>query len=188
VRCDAHSAVENLQGLPRQVRFYLLVYQRVRDAVIVPLDFNVIVDVDFGRLPLSKPVARGRQRFQRRLVELREQAGAVAFTLAERPPVEPHQQLGNSLVDLIEGEELAFAQGRDDPAILAMAVFALVRLETSAAAAKKYFCDTCPAPGIDSRASTPLRAVDMSSRPRGASFGRELRANRYRTRTARRAR
>ena len=109
MRRDAHSAVEDLQGLPRQVRFYLLVYQRVRDAVIVPLDFNVIVDVDCGRLPLSKLVARGRQRLQRRLVELREQAGAAAFALAERPLVEPHQQLGNSLVDLIEGEELALS-------------------------------------------------------------------------------
>jgi hypothetical protein len=77
----------------------------------------VIVDVDARRLPLTELVARGRQRLQRRLVQLREQRGAAACAFAERPLVEPHQQLGNGLVDLIEGEELTLAQGRDDPAL-----------------------------------------------------------------------
>jgi hypothetical protein len=65
------------------------VHQRVRHAVVVPLHFDVIVDVDARRLPLTELVARGRQRLQRRLVELREQAGAAAFAFAERPLVEP---------------------------------------------------------------------------------------------------
>ena len=77
----------------------------------------MIVDVDARRLPLTELVARGRQRLQRRLVQLREQRGAAACAFAERPLVEPHQQLGNGLVDLIEGEELTLAQGRDDPAL-----------------------------------------------------------------------
>ena len=70
---------------------HLLVHQRVRHAVEVPLHFDVIVDVDARRLPLTELVACGRQRLQRRLVELREQAGAAALALAERPLVEPHQ-------------------------------------------------------------------------------------------------
>ena len=62
-------------------------------------------------------IARGRQRLQRRLVQLREQRGAAALALAERPLIQPHQQLGDGLVDFLQGEELALAQGGHDPAL-----------------------------------------------------------------------
>ena len=63
MRSHTHPAVENFHRLPRQVHFHLLVHQRVRHTVVMPLHFDVIVDVDAGRLPFAELVARSRQRF-----------------------------------------------------------------------------------------------------------------------------
>ena len=117
MRSHTHPAVDDFHRLPGQVHVHLLVHQRIRHAVVVPLHLDVIVDVDAGRLPFAELVAHSRQWLQRRPIQLREQRGAAALAFAEWPLVEPHQQLGNGLVDFREGEELALAQGRDDPAL-----------------------------------------------------------------------
>ena len=69
MRGHAQPAVEDLHTVRRQAD---LVNQRVRHTVEVPLDFDVIVDVDAGPLPLAELVARGRQWLQRRPIQLRE--------------------------------------------------------------------------------------------------------------------
>ena len=96
---------------------HLLVHQRVRHAVVVPLHLDVVIDVDAGSLPFAELIAQRRKWFQRRLVQLGEQCGAAALAFAERSLVEPHQQLGDGLIDFHKGEELALAQGSDDPTL-----------------------------------------------------------------------
>ena len=51
----------------------------VRHAVIVPLDFDVIINVGFDRFPFCDDVALGRQRFERRPVQLFEQKGVAGI-------------------------------------------------------------------------------------------------------------
>src|SRR5258708_32036830 len=92
-------------------------HQRVGNAVIMPLHFDVIIDVDAGCLPLAELITRGRQWLQRRLIQLREQRGTTTLAFSERSLIEPRQQLRNSLVDFTEREELALSQGRHDPAL-----------------------------------------------------------------------
>ena len=111
MRRHAYSPMKDLHRLRRQARFHLLVNQRVRHTVEVPLD------VDAGRLPLPELVACGRQRLQRRPVQLREQGGTVALELVEASLVEPREQLGDRLVGFVRREELAFAQRRDYPSL-----------------------------------------------------------------------
>jgi hypothetical protein len=60
VRGYAHSAVENLHHLRRQVSLQLLVHQRIRHAVEVPANLDVIVDVDAGGFPFAELEARSR--------------------------------------------------------------------------------------------------------------------------------
>jgi len=56
----------------------------------MPLDLDVIINVGFDGLPFGDDVALGRQRFERRPVQLLEQQRPAAFgTLAERPGVQP---------------------------------------------------------------------------------------------------
>src|SRR5260370_38948009 len=117
MRSQPHAAVEDFQSLPSQVHVDLLLHQRVRHAVIMPLHFDVIVDVDAGGLPLTELITRSRQWLQRRLVQLCEQRRTAALAFPERPLIESHQQLADGLVDFTQREELALAQGRDYPAL-----------------------------------------------------------------------
>jgi len=114
---NAHSAVQHFQRLRRQTHVHLLVHQRVGHAVVVPFDFDVIVEVHAGRLPFPKLVTGGRQRLQRRPVQLCEQRGAATLPLAEPPLVEPREQLGDRLVHLLQRKEFAFAQCSHDPTL-----------------------------------------------------------------------
>jgi hypothetical protein len=54
--------MENLHGLRGQVDVYLLMHQRVRHAVEMLADLDLVVDVDAGAFPFSELEARRRQR------------------------------------------------------------------------------------------------------------------------------
>jgi hypothetical protein len=45
----------------------------VRDGVIVPVDLDVIIDIDAGMRPVRMDVAIARQRLQGRLIEALEE-------------------------------------------------------------------------------------------------------------------
>ena len=61
MRSHPYTAVQNLNGVCREVDIHFLMHQSVRQAVEVPPDFDVIVDVDAGLLPLAELIACGRQ-------------------------------------------------------------------------------------------------------------------------------
>jgi hypothetical protein len=106
MRSYPHATVEHFQSLSSQVHVDLLMHQRVGNAVIMPLHFEVIVDVDASGLPLAELITGSRQWLQRRLVQLREQCGTAALAFPERPLIESQQQLGDGLVDFTQREEL----------------------------------------------------------------------------------
>jgi hypothetical protein len=68
---DPYAAMEDLHYHGGVASVQLLPYQLKGDAVIMPIDLDVIVDVGSDRLPLREDVALG-QRFERRPVELLE--------------------------------------------------------------------------------------------------------------------
>jgi hypothetical protein len=88
VRGHALSTVENLYrggGVPG---LQLLAGQLVGDAVIKTVHLDVVIDRGAHRFPERHDVALGRQRLQRRPIQLGEQAGARSFALAEGAMVE----------------------------------------------------------------------------------------------------
>lgn len=109
--------VEALHGGRGQAYVELASNQGVGDAVVVAVDFAVVVDVDSGLFPLGEHVALGRKGTQRRAVGLLEQRTPRARELAERAGVEPFKEPGDGGVEFAEGEERAVAKRSQDPAL-----------------------------------------------------------------------
>ena len=82
----------------------------------MPVDFDVIVDVDACLFPFGKHIGFAWQRAQRRPVERFETAGAAAFQFAKPTIIEPLQKFRDRKIEIGETEELALAQRREDPA------------------------------------------------------------------------
>ena len=114
---DPAVLVEDLHGLGRDPNVDLAAAQRVGDAVERVLDLDVIVDVDPRLAPLGVLVALGRERLERRPVQVLEPAAAAAFGLLERPLVQRGQQRRDGIAEFAEGEERLVAQRRHDPAL-----------------------------------------------------------------------
>jgi hypothetical protein len=89
----------------------------VRNAVVVGLELDVIVDVDLGRLPDADGIPGGGQRSQRRSVALFEGTAPAAGQLLEGPPVQVDDQLGDGTVQFGQTEEPAVAQACEDPSL-----------------------------------------------------------------------
>ena len=92
VRGDPAVLVEDLHGLGRDPNIDLAAGQRVGDAVEGVFDLDVIVDVDTGLAPLGVLVALGRERLERRTVQVLEPAAAATLGLLERSLVQCGQQ------------------------------------------------------------------------------------------------
>ena len=73
MRRHAPSIVEDLHRGGGKADLDLLVDQRVRNRVVVLVDFHVVVDVDFGVLPVSMAEALWRQGLEQRF-EIKKQA------------------------------------------------------------------------------------------------------------------
>ena len=95
----------------------LLPHQPVRDAVVVAVDVDVVVDVDDRRLPLGEFVARGRQRLHRRPVDGLEDARREPWSFLNGRVLRSTSNVADGGVELFEAEELAIAQPRQNPAL-----------------------------------------------------------------------
>ena len=114
---DAAVLVEDLHGMGRDANVDLAPGQRVGNAVQRVPGLDVVVDVDPRLAPLRVLVTLGRERLERRPVQILEPAAAVAFGLLERPLVQRGQQRCDGLAEFAEGEERLVAQRRHDPAL-----------------------------------------------------------------------
>jgi len=109
VRGDPLAVVETLDRGRGHAHVDLLLHQPVRDAVVVAVRVDVVVDVDDRRLPLGEFIAGGRQRFHCRTVNGLEGALPRAGEFLERPGIEIDDQRPNRGVELFERKELAMA-------------------------------------------------------------------------------
>ena len=101
MRGHPDTALEDLNCGRRVARLQRLPHELVRHAVVVLLNIDVIVDVGFDRFPDRDDVALGRQRFQRRPVQLLEQSGPASVgAFPERAVVQPIEQLADGLVEV----------------------------------------------------------------------------------------
>lgn len=81
------------------------------------VDFDVVVDVYPHLFPFGVDVRLFRQRLQGGLVDGFEGRAARTGQLLEGPLIEPIQQYADRCVEFAQGEKLAIAQDRQDPAL-----------------------------------------------------------------------
>ena len=117
VRVNGHAlvAAENLHRGGSDAQFHQGSHEPMRHAVVVAIEFDVIVDVDAGALEARDRHARGRQRAQGLLIQRGEGTCAAAGQLLERPGVQVGEQLGNGSVEFGQAEEAPVAKARQDP-------------------------------------------------------------------------
>ena len=70
--------MEELDYSRSQADFDLALHQRMRDAVVMPINFDVIIDIDSGTLPLGVFIRLCGQWGQRRAIERLELGAAGA--------------------------------------------------------------------------------------------------------------
>jgi hypothetical protein len=83
----------------------------------MPVDVDMIVAPDPAQPPFGIFVGLGRQRLQRRRVELEEEIAPADAEAAHRPRVEIGDQLPDRSVQLGQREEAAVPQPRQNPAL-----------------------------------------------------------------------
>jgi hypothetical protein len=99
---DAPALAKQLDCVGGDARVELLADQPVRHRVVVPVDVDVIIEIDPAQTPFGILIRVGRQRLQRRAVELEEQVAAADAQAPHRRPIEIDDQLGDRLVQLGE--------------------------------------------------------------------------------------
>ena len=95
----------------------LVAHQAMRDAVIVAVDLDVIVDVHDRALPLGELVACRRKRRHGGAINRGKGARPRAFELLERAVVQIDKQFADRRVEFGECEERAVSEPRENPAL-----------------------------------------------------------------------
>jgi hypothetical protein len=110
------AAMQQLDGVRGETRIQRLTDQRVRHAIAMLVDLDVVVDMNLDGAELADLVGDRRQRTQRWGVQCREGAGAAARQLLEGAVIQHGQQRGNRAIDGVHRLETLMAQSRHDPA------------------------------------------------------------------------
>jgi hypothetical protein len=82
----------------------------------VPIDIDVVIDIDAAALEGSHLIGQGGQRLQNRSVESLEPFAAVARQFLEGAAIEVFEQFGDGDIDLVQAEETPVAQAGQNPA------------------------------------------------------------------------
>ena len=110
MRGDPFALVENLDGARGEAHLDFSADEAMRDAVVMRLDLDVIVDANPADPPLGEHVRVLRQGLERRPIDLLQQLAAGHAEPSDRPfLIEPDQQLGDRRVDLGEAVKDAVA-------------------------------------------------------------------------------
>jgi hypothetical protein len=94
-----------------------LAQQRVRHRVVLPLDFDVIIEADLAFLPFRLDVGLNRQRLERGAFDLIEQRPPASSEVPRHASVELRNEITNGGVDLGKREEALMAQLGDDSGV-----------------------------------------------------------------------
>src|SRR5277367_3955061 len=112
---DSIAAMEDLDGARRDPYPHLLAQQRVWHRVIMPLDFDVVVEADPAFLPLRVNIGLDRQLLERGALDLLEQRTPAGPQMPRHAIVELRDQLPDGGVKFSQREEAPIAQLRDHP-------------------------------------------------------------------------
>ena len=111
------ALIEDLHCSARAADIHLLAHQLIRRAVVVLVQFDVVVEVDARPLPLRIHEPPGWQRLQRRTIDQTIQLGSRAGHLAKGLLIQLVNQLQDGVIQLRQAEELPLAQCRQHPTL-----------------------------------------------------------------------
>ena len=112
----ALAAMEQLDRGEGQAGVDVLVAEGVGDRVVMPVQLDVVVDVDAGVVvPLADDEALGGQRPEGGLVQAHEEVVAAGAVQAHGAGVQVLEELGDARVEGAEGEEALVAEAGEDP-------------------------------------------------------------------------
>src|ERR1700722_10139466 len=106
MRSHTLSPVKDLYGGRCGSYFHQLLNQRVRHAVEVGVEGDVVIDVHACAGPLAHVEPFGRQRAQCAAFERSEYAGTRSFALSKRSLVQPFEQFPDRTIYFFQPEEL----------------------------------------------------------------------------------
>src|SRR6185312_7017623 len=112
----ALAAEEHLHRGRREARPNAVADQRMRDAVVVAIDVNVVVEGDATLLPLRERVGLCGKGLHRRPIECLEDTATAARQALEGSSVELLDQRSDRSVEFVQAEELLVPQPRQHPA------------------------------------------------------------------------
>src|SRR5229473_1286626 len=109
VRGYPNSFVKDLDGGRCRSNFHAFLHQRVRHAVEVGVEGDVVVDVDSSVGPLAHVERLGGQRSQSVAFDRCEHTGTRSLALPEWSLVQPLEQLANRIVQIRQPKKLLVA-------------------------------------------------------------------------------
>src|SRR3979490_1158205 len=112
---DPVAAMEDLDGTRRDPCRYLLAQQRVRHGVIMPLDFDVVIEADPAFLPFRVKIGIDRQLLERGGLDRIEQRTPAGPQMPPHAVVELRGQFPYGSVELGQEEEALETQLAGDP-------------------------------------------------------------------------
>ena len=116
MRRNPLAAVEQFDRARGDARPDLLAQQAMGRRVVVLVDLDVVVEPDPAFLPRGEDVGLGRQRLERRAVQLLEERTAARPEMPRHAVIELRDQLGDGGVQRRQREEAPIAQLGDDEA------------------------------------------------------------------------
>jgi hypothetical protein len=107
---DTFVFEQYLHGSRCQANINVLFGKLIRNAVMVVINGDVIVDVDRSLLPLGVFISLEGKRFQGRFVDALKEASPGAVHLFKRAAIELDKLFGNGLVEIFQTEEAMVPQ------------------------------------------------------------------------------
>src|SRR4030067_823865 len=115
VRGDSAALEEDLHGGSRETNIELFMDQLVRDAVVVVVHFDVIIDIDPGALPFGIDIGMNGEGFQNGFFEGFKQELTGTFKLLKGAVIESFELFCDGLLEFAEAEEGSVPQWSQNP-------------------------------------------------------------------------
>src|SRR5450631_1933134 len=162
---DSITAMEDLDGVRRDPCPHLLAQQRVRHRVIMPLDFDVVVEADPAFLPLRVNIGLDRQLLECGALNLVEQRAPAGPQMPRHAIVELRDQFPDGDVEFGQREEAPIAELRDNPTSRNLDSNFNFRFILRAEWTRRNYCGAVVMPSRRRCGSPPARRNTLSSRP-----------------------
>ena len=114
---NALAAMQQLDGVRGDAGVQRLADQRVRHAIAMLVDLDVVVNMNLDGAELGDLIGNRRQRTQRRGVQCSEGAGAAARQLLERAFVQILEQRTDCVIHRLDRRKPVMPQASHDPAL-----------------------------------------------------------------------